>query len=68
MLNDKQLEALLPTDLAFKYKLAIKSLVINGALFEDVCLGCGIDTEQEVEILQALLERFNHLSHHNTLQ
>jgi hypothetical protein len=68
MLNDNQLENLLPPDIAFKYKLAIKSLVINGASFEDVCIGCGIDTAIEVETLLALLQRFNYHSRQNTLQ
>lgn len=60
MLIEKEVEKLLPRNINFKYKLAVKSLIVHKAPFEYVCLGCGIQTEEEIELLQNLLVPFNY--------
>jgi hypothetical protein len=65
MLNETQLQKLLPPDLPLKYKLAIKALIVQNALYDDVCMGCGIDTEQEIQVLESLLSQLNYQVQHH---
>lgn len=60
IISEKCLDKTLPINMPFTYKLAIKALVIHNAPFEDVCLGCGIHTKEDLAILGIFLAKYNY--------